>query len=100
MGIHLKYVEDPERESDTDVTGTNVKNRELNVFEKFSDRDCRLVLYLFFSITILENTFQVPLLNKRIKMLVLDNKASSENIYSITFVFSLFEQRQQRPRHS
>ena len=41
MGIHLKYVEDPERESDTDVTGINVKNRELNVYESFSNRDCR-----------------------------------------------------------
>ena len=67
MGIHLKYVEDPERESDTDVTGTNVKNRELNVYEKFSNRDCRLGFFIFFSITILENIFLSSLLEQKNK---------------------------------
>ena len=44
-------MEDPEQESDTDVTGTNVKKRELNVFEKFSIET--VVLFcIFFSITI------------------------------------------------
>ena len=82
MGIHLKYVEDPEHESDTDVTGTNVKNRELNFSEKFSNQDCRLVLYLFLYHNFGEHLLSSLLEQKNKNAL---DKASSENIQLFSF---------------